>query len=329
MAQGHHQGHPSEGHAHHHDHGHPHGRKGRWDAGRGSAERAIEHRRLLLTLGVAVAGMIVEAVGGWVTNSHALLSDAGPMLADVGAITLSLFALRVASRPADAKRTYGYYRLEILAALANGALLLLLAVGIGVEAYHRLRNPEPVQYRMVIVVACIGMALNGAGMWFTHGGQHSSMNLRSTYLHLAGDLLNSLGVLISAALIAVTGRLEIDAAVSFLIALTIVWGAWRLCKEAVDVLLEAVPAHVELSGVHEALGKLAGVAAVHDLHVWTITSGMVALSCHIVVVCEGPGCRSHDSILGEAREVLREKFQIEHTTIQFESDSYKHDELVH
>jgi len=331
MANGHHHhGHSHEGHGHHHGGGHAHGARSRWEGmARGSQERASEQRRLMLTLGVAIAGMLVEAIGGWLTNSLALLSDAGHMLADVGAIALSLFALRIASRPADAKRTYGYYRLEILAALANGAVLLLLAVGIAIEAWHRLRHPEPVQFRTVIVVAIIGMALNGAGMWFTHGGQHSSMNLRSTYLHLAGDLLNSLGVLVSAGLIALTGRLEIDAAVSFLIAGTIVWGAYRLCKEAVDVLLEAVPAHVDLSEMLTALSGMQGVAAVHDLHVWTITSGMVALSCHIVVVCEGPGCRSHDTILNEARGLLREKFHIEHTTIQFESETFKHDELVH
>ena len=329
MGNGHHHGHSHEGHEHHHG-GHAHGARSRWEGmARGSVERASEQRRLLLTLGVAVAGMLVEAIGGWLTNSLALLSDAGHMLADVGAIALSLFALRIASRPADAKRTYGYYRLEILAALANGAVLLLIAVGIGVEAYSRLRHPEPVQYRTVILVAIIGMALNGAGMWFTHGGKHSSMNLRSTYLHLAGDLLNSLGVLVSAGLIALTGRLEIDAAVSFLIAGTIVFGAYRLCKEAVDVLLEAVPAHVDLPELQAALSGMQGVAAVHDLHVWTITSGMIALSCHIVVVCEGPQCRSHDSILGEALTLLRDQFRIEHTTIQFESQSFQHDELVH
>src|SRR4051812_24110510 len=152
MANGHHHhGHSHEGHSHHHGSGHAHGARSRWEGmARGSAERASEQRRLVLTLGVAVAGMLVEAVGGWLTNSLALLSDAGHMLADVGAIALSLFALRIASRPADAKRTYGYYRLEILAALVNGAFLFAIAAGIAIEGYHRLRHPEPVHVQTVV-----------------------------------------------------------------------------------------------------------------------------------------------------------------------------------
>jgi cobalt-zinc-cadmium efflux system protein len=328
MAHDHHHGHPHEGHPHHHGHAHGDvGLGGREAGGRTPESRLREQRRLALTLLISAAGMLIEGIGGWATNSLALLSDAGHMLGDVGAIALSLFALRIATRPADQKRTYGYYRLEILAALANGAVLLLIAAGIAWEAWQRLHHPQPVQVRLVIVVALIGIALNGAGMWLTHGGEHASMNLRSTFLHLAGDLLNSVGVLVSAALIALTGRLEVDAGISFLIALTIVWGAWRLCREAVDVLLEGVPAHVDLARLNDVLVKMPGVAAVHDLHVWTITSGMVALSCHIVVVCDGPGCRSHDDILHEARALLRDKFKIEHTTIQFESESYRHEDL--
>jgi cobalt-zinc-cadmium efflux system protein len=324
---------PPEHHHHAHGHhGHEHAPRGerRWDvAGRAAFARSSEQRRLLLTLGVAVLGMLVEAAGGWLTNSLALLSDAGHMLADVGAIALSLFALRIGARPADRKRTYGYYRLEILAALANGAVLLLIACGIALEAWHRLRHPEPVQYQTVILVAIVGILLNGIGMWLTHGGAGASMNMRSTFLHLAGDLLNSVGVLLAAGLIAWTGQLHWDPVVSFLIAGTIVWGAWRLCREAVDVLLEGVPPHIDLASLGADLGKLPGVAAVHDLHVWTITSGLISLSCHIVVVCEGPGCRSHDAILQDAREMLRTRFHIEHTTIQFESQSFRHEELVH
>jgi cobalt-zinc-cadmium efflux system protein len=180
----------------------------------------------------------------------------------------------------------------------------------------------------VVLLASVGIVLNAVGLWITHA-RHASMNLRSTFLHLAGDLLNSIGVLLSAAIIAATGRTEADPIISFLIAATIVWSAVRLCREAVDVLLEGFPAHLDFSEVNQALGKVAGVAAVHDLHVWTITSGLVALSCHIVVDCEGPRCRSHDEILTEAKQVLREKFDIEHTTIQFESQDFRHDEIVH
>jgi len=305
-----------------HDHGHEHAH------GHGPS-RGGEQRRLVIALLVAAVAMVAEGVGGWISNSLALLSDAGHMMADVGAISLSLFALRIGARPADHRRTYGYYRLEILAALVNGALLFAIAAGIAVEGWHRLAHPEPVDLRMVVALALLGIALNALGMWITHAGEDASMNLRSTFLHLAGDLLNSVGVLASAALIAWTGRLEADPIVSFLIAATIVWSAVRLCREAVDVLLEGAPGHIAVGEVSAALAQVPGVAAVHDLHVWTITSGLVALSCHIVVICEGPGCRSHDQVLTDARAVLRDRFAIEHTTIQFESDQYRHDEVVH
>ncbi len=305
-------------HDHSHDHAHARG-----------PERGGEQRRLVVALAVAAVAMVAEAVGGWFSNSLALLSDAGHMMADVGAIALSLFALRVGARPADHRRTYGYYRLEILAALVNGFLLFAIAAGIAIEGYHRLAHPEAVHLRTVVALALAGIALNAAGMWITHAGEHASMNLRSTFLHLAGDLLNSVGVLLSAALIAWTGKLAWDPIVSFLIAATIVWSAIRLCREAVDVLLEGAPGHIAVKEVSSALAQVPGVSAVHDLHVWTITSGLVALSCHIVVSCEGPDCRSHDEILTEAKSVLRDRFAIEHTTIQFESEQYRHEEVVH
>jgi len=291
--------------------------------------RAGEQRRLALALFVALVAMVAEGVGGWVSNSLALLSDAGHMLADAAAIGLSLLALRIAGRPADHKRTYGYRRLEILAALVNGAVLFAIAAGIAIEGYRRLMHPEPVQVRTVVLLACLGIALNAVGMWITHAGAEGSMNLRSTFLHLAGDLLNSVGVLASAVLIAWTGQLAVDPIVSFLIAATIVWSAIRLCREALHVLLEGAPGHIPVGEVSAAIANVPGVAAVHDLHVWTITSGLIALSCHIVVTCQGPDCRSHDEILTEAKAVLRDRFAIEHTTIQFESEDYHHEEVVH
>ena len=249
----------------------------------------------MLALVVAIVATVAEAAGGWVSNSLALLSDAGHMLADAAAIGLSLFALRVA---------------------------------IAFEAWQRLLQPHEVHVRLVVGLALFGIALNAGGMWLTHTSD-SSMNLRSTFLHLAGDLLNSVGVLVSAVLIAWTGRLAADPIVSFLIAGTIVWSAIRLCREAVDVLLEGAPGHIPVADVSSAIANVPGVAAVHDLHVWTITSGLVALSCHIVVTCDGAGCRSHDEILTEAKAVLRDRFAIEHTTIQFESEQYRHEEVVH
>ena len=325
MGHGHHHHDDPHAHAHgddHHGKGHVHGK------GAGPS-REGEARRLLLTLCVSVAAVVAEGLGGWFSHSLALLSDAAHLLADVGAIALSLFAVKVASRPADAKRTFGWYRLEILAALVNGAALIAIAVFIVVEAVQRLRHPEPVQVGLVVPLALTGIALNSIGLWLTHGGEQSSMNLRSTFLHLAGDLLNSVGVLLAAGVIWFTGWLQADPVISFLIAGTIVWSAVRLCREAVDVLLEAFPAHLDFSEVTTTLRKVPGVTAVHDLHVWTITSGLVSLSCHIVVDCDGPGCRSHDEILTDAKAMLKDQFAIEHTTIQFESQSFKHDEVVH
>jgi cobalt-zinc-cadmium efflux system protein len=292
-------------------------------------ERAGEHRKLVIAMAVAVVATVAEGVGGWISNSLALLSDAGHMLADAAAIGLSLFALRIAGRPADTKRTYGYYRLEILAALVNGAVLFAIAAGIAIEGYHRLMHPVAVRVPTMVALACLGIALNAVGMWITHSGAHGSMNLRATFLHLAGDLLNSIGVLVSALLIAWTGQLAADPIVSFFIAATIVWSAIRLCRDAVDVLLEGAPRHIPVSEVSSVIANVPGVEAVHDLHVWTITSGLIALSCHIVVTCEGPDCRSHDEILTEAKAVLRDRFAIEHTTIQFESDRYQHEEVIH
>ena len=211
----------------------------------------------------------------------------------------------------------------------NGAVLFAIAAGIAIEGYHRLMHPVPVRVQTMVMLACLGIALNAVGMWITHGSAQGSMNLRATFLHLAGDLLNSIGVLVSALLIAWTGQLAADPIVSFLIAATIVWSAIRLCRDAVDVLLEGAPRHIPVAEVSSAIANVSGVAAVRDLHIWTITSGLIALSCHIVVSCEGPDCRSHDEILTEAKAVLRGRFAIEHTTIQFESDRYQHEEVIH
>ena len=296
-------------HGHHHGHEREHS---------GRPWRVGEHRRLVAALLVALVAMVAEAIGGWLANSLALLSDAGHMLADAAAIGLSLFALRMGARPADARRTYGYYRLEILAALINGAFLFAIAAGIAIEGYHRLINPEPVHVRTVVLLASFGIVLNAIGMWITHAGGQGSMNLRSTFLHLGGDLLNSIGVLASAALIAWTGELAADPIVSFLIAGTIVWSAIRLCREALDVLLEGAPAHIPVGDVSSALAQVPGVSAVHDLHVWTITSGVVAMSGH-VRLAEGA---DPDAALTALNTVLHGRFDIEHTTIQLESPAY-------
>jgi len=314
----------------HSDHDHPHGEHGHSHAApgggrRSSQERAKDKRRLLWAVGLTGTIAVAEAVGGFLTGSLALLSDAGHMLTDVSALLLSLVALWIAERPADPKRTYGYYRMEILSALANGVLLLAITGFIGVEAYQRLQQPVPVKLGPMMIVALIGLLANVAAMASLH--QSHSMNVRGAFMHVVGDALSSVGVLVAGAVMYFTGWYQADALVSVLIAVVIVVGAYRLVRDAVDVLLEAVPAHVDSEAVRRLLASVPGVTAVHDLHIWTISSGIYALSAHLVVV--DPVCRNNDQILSAVKHDLMDRFGIDHTTIQIESETYAHMGEVH
>jgi cobalt-zinc-cadmium efflux system protein len=276
---------------------------------------------LILTGTIALA----EAVGGYITNSLALMSDAGHMLTDVSALALSLLALWFAGKPANLKKTYGYYRMEILSALLNGVLLLGITGVILVEAWQRFRHPAPVQLGPMAVVALVGLAANLGALGFLH--QTHSLNVRGAFLHVLGDTLSSVGVLIGAGIMAVTGWYVVDPIISVLISVVIVVGALRLVRDAVDVLLEAVPAHVDLEAVKELMLKVPGVSAVHDLHVWTISSGLYALSAHLVVG-NAQAC-NNDEILSAVKHELFDRFGIDHTTIQIESETYAHLGEVH
>ena len=269
--------------------------------------------------------MVAEAVGGFLTNSLALLSDAGHMLTDVSAMILSLLALWFAGRPADLKKTYGYYRMEILSALLNGVMLLVITIFILMEAWERLRTPATVALGPMAIVAGIGLVANLAALGFLH--QTHSMNVRGAFLHVLGDTLSSVGVLVGAGLMWWTGWYVVDPIISVLISIVIVVGALRLVKDAVDVLLEAVPAHVDLEQVRELMGRVQGVQGVHDLHVWTISSGMYALSAHLVVA--DPMVCNNDDILSAVKHELFDRFGIDHTTIQIESEAYAHLGEVH
>ncbi|MBN8471419.1 cation transporter [Corallococcus exiguus] len=313
--------HSHHGHSHGHGHGHSHGpRKGGL-----AEERRKDRRRLLFALGLTATIMVAEAVGGFLTNSLALLSDAGHMLTDVSAMVLSLLALWFAGRPADLKKTYGYYRMEILSALLNGVLLLVITIFILMEAWQRMRSPAQVELGPMALVAGIGLVANLAALGFLH--QTHSMNVRGAFLHVLGDTLSSVGVLIGAGVMWWTGWYVVDPIISVLISMIIVVGALRLVKDAVDVLLEAVPAHVDLEQVRDLMGKVPGVQAVHDLHVWTISSGMYALSAHLVVA--DPMVCNNDDILSAVKHDLFDRFGIDHTTIQIESQSYAHLGEVH
>ncbi|HXF96431.1 MAG TPA: cation diffusion facilitator family transporter [Gemmatimonadales bacterium] len=277
--------------------------------------RAEGRRRLTLVLGITALVMAAEAVGGWIAGSLALLADAGHMLADVAALGLALFAARIAERPATAERSYGLLRIEILAALANGALLITIAVGIAIEAVRRFTAPRDVDGGLVLAVAAVGLVANAAGAAILHRGHGHSLNQRGAYLHVLSDLLGSVGALTAGAVIVLTGWTAADPLISLFIAALILAGAWRLVKDSADVLLEATPAHIPLSTVHDRMASVPGVSSVHDLHVWTVTSGVVAMSAHLVV--RNPA--DNQRVLETVQDRLAE-LGISHVTVQIEQD---------
>ena len=284
----------------------------------GDAARARDTRRMTAALLLTCVIAVVEAVGGWLTGSLALLSDAGHMWTDVSALGLALLAAWFAGRPANRKKTYGYVRLEILSALVNGVLLVAITVFIVVEAISRLQHPTAVLLGPMALVAAIGLGANLLAMGFLHSGH--SLNTRSAFLHVVGDALSSVGVLLGAAVMHFTGWAWVDPVISIGISVVVVVGGWRVLREAVEVLLETVPPHVDMDGVEAALGSIPRVCAVHDLHVWTVGSGMVALSAHLVV--DEPSACENDTILVAAKRALVERFGIDHSTLQIESQGY-------
>jgi cobalt-zinc-cadmium efflux system protein len=255
----------------------------------------------------------VEAIGGWLSGSLALLADAGHMLTDAGALGLSLLSAWIALRPANDSKTYGYQRWEILAALLNGAALFAIAAWVIVEALQRIRHPQPIQAQLFLAIAAAGLVVNLVSLWILHGMRHGNLNTRGAYLHVLGDALGSAGALGAAAVIWFTGWTLADPVISIAIALLILIGAWRLLRESTDILLEAVPEHVSMPEVHRRMLAVPGVAAVHDLHVWTVTSGMVAMSGHAIV----PELESHPQVL-EAIRIEMGRLGIGHVTIQLE-----------
>ncbi len=304
-------------HAHaHHDHGHSH--EGH-DHSAGPPQRGHERRRLALTIGTTALILVAEVVGGILSHSLALLSDAGHMFSDVVAQCLTLGAMILAARPADARRTYGWHRLEILAALLNGMTLVALSAGILWSGWLRLRSPVEVQTGLMMVVAGVGLLANLIGAWLLHGAQ--SLNVRSAYLHLLLDLLSSVAVLLAgAAMFFARGWYWLDPLLSMLIGVFILYSAYRLMREAVDVLLETVPRGIDLGSLSRAVAAVETVVAVHDLHVWTITSGLHALSAHLTVAAGA----KQDEVISRVNELLRRDFAIAHTTLQLESQEFDH-----
>ncbi len=281
--------------------------------------RADERGRLRTAIGLTSLVLIIELVGGKLSGSLALLSDAGHMFTDLSALVLALLALTFAGRPASRRRTYGWYRLEILSALINAVLLLGICAVIFYEAYQRLLSPTPVQSGLVLIFAGIGLIVNMI-TYAVISRSNESLNLRGAAMHVLSDAFSSLGVIASAFIIRFTGWVQADAVVSLLIGVVIVFGAYQLLRESVDILLEATPLDIDPFEISEALRRIPGVHGVHDLHVWSITSGMPALSVHLIV--NNDWFQDAGGKLLEAKSVLKHDFDIDHTTIQVESESY-------
>jgi cobalt-zinc-cadmium efflux system protein len=283
-------------------------------------------KSLGLTIALTAIIMMVEVAGGIWANSLSLLSDAGHMLTDVLALGMALFAVTVASFPATARKTYGYHRVEILSALTNGVILVLIALAIFYEASRRFAHPEPVEGGLVLAVAAVGLATNLAGMWVLSRSTEN-LNVRSARLHVAGDALSSAGVLLGGIVITLTSWYTIDSLLSFAIGVVILAGAWRILKETVDILLESTPGDMCVDEVSRAIKGIRGIKEIHDLHIWSITSGMTALSGHVIL--DTLALSESDDVLNRIKEMLRERFSIEHTTIQIESESYTEVGEVH
>ena len=276
-------------------------------------------RPLKLTLIIVVVVMIAEAVGGILSNSLALLGDAGHMLTDALAIGLSLVAIVIARRPATVTKTFGYHRAEILAALFNGTVLVLISAYIFYEAYQRFSEPPTVNTPLMLIIATAGLVTNLIGMLMLRRASHSSLNVRAAFWHIIGDTVSSVGVIIAGLIILVTGWYIADPIVSVLIGMVILWGAVRIVRESTDILLEATPKHIQMSDVIEALKDIQGVEDLHDIHIWTITSGIYALSAHLQIQDQMVSVSS--DILTSVNQVLSDNFDITHTTIQLECEN--------
>ena len=273
-------------------------------------------RRFVLSLVLTGLILVAEVIGGLWTGSLALLSDAAHVFLDAFALGMSYVALRLAALPADDRHTYGYHRLQVLAALGNGATLLLVAVEILRESWDRFRHPTPVLAGPMLVVAVVGLVVNLVVAFVLREHDHHDLNVRSAFLHVLGDALASIGVIGAGIIIALTGWTLIDPVVSVLIGVIILAGSGRVLRESMHILIEGMPEGLTATEVAEAMGQVAGVEEVHDLHVWTVSPGYVALSAHVVLTDQS--LSQSQSVMDGLKQALAGRFGIEHTTIQFE-----------
>jgi cobalt-zinc-cadmium efflux system protein len=286
---------------------------------------AAQHAgRLKWALGLTATYMVAEVVGGLVTGSLALLADAAHMMTDVGGLALALLAIRFAAREATPQRTYGYLRMEVLSALTNAVVLLLLTVYILYEAYQRFQAPPEIRSGPMLVVAAIGLVVNLISMRLLAGGSSESLNVKGAYFEVLSDMLGSIGVIVASLLIMWKGWVLADPIIGAGIGLFIVPRTWTLLKQVTHILMEGTPANVDLGILERKLMEIPGVTAVHDLHVWTVTSGFDAMSGHLVVADLSRGREA----LREARRVLKDNFGIDHVTIQIENEAIRAEEAV-
>jgi len=279
--------------------------------------RHSETQRLKWALAISVLYFFAELIAGFVTNSLALLSDAGHMLSDVGAMALSLFAFRMAQRPATHHSTFGFHRVEILAALFNGLTLWLIVGVIFAAAYQRFFHPPVVESYGMMIVAVFGLAVNIAAAVILHAGHYHSLNMRGAFLHVLSDAIGSVGAIAAGLIMMSTGWYLADPLVSVFIGALILFSSWSLIKDSLSVLMQAVPKGIRLEEVRETIESVDGVAKVHDLHVWAVTSDIYTLSAHAVVENGG----DFHQVLNGIEDTLKERFHIEHTTIQLETES--------
>ena len=264
---------------------------------------------------ITSAFLIAEFIGALYTNSLALLADSAHMLTDVAALSLSLAASWFTTRRATPQKTYGFHRVEILAALLNGVILVLIALYIFYEAYGRLTNPPEVQAGWMLVVACVGLFANLVSAWLLFGEHRESLNVRGAMFHIVSDAVGSAGAIVASLAILFGGYYVADPVISVIVAILILSSSWVLIRDAVDILLEGTPSHVNIVSLQNDLRSVQGVDSVHDLHVWTLTSGVLAMSCH-VVTSDRP--LNRNLVLAEVSELARERFRIDHTTVQIE-----------
>ncbi|WP_194712120.1 cation diffusion facilitator family transporter [Noviherbaspirillum soli] len=283
-------------------------------------------RPLWIALFMTTAFLIAELVGGILTNSLALISDAAHMFTDTAALAISLTAIRIGRRDADSQRTFGYYRFEILAAAFNAVLLFLVALYILFEAYQRLKNPPEIQSGVMLIIAALGLVINLISMRLLSAGKDSSLNVKGAYLEVWSDMLGSVGVILGALIIRYTGWAWVDSAVAVGIGLWVLPRTWTLLKASMHVLLEGVPEDVDVAEVKAAILALPGVASIHDLHVWSITSGKSSLTVHVVRSGPAP---DWPTLLASIRKMLADEFKMHHTTVQLEETPCEQDSSTH